>query len=230
MKDKLVDWGQKFKDDVIPKEGEWAGIFDSLGVFAEKIWSEVMTPAIQEILPIMKAWLPSTTDEWADAWLSLWDFGKELWPRLLAKATDIAKEFATFIRDTDWTPLITALNDTIGQLIRDAIASALKTGVISGIGGLLGASKSGYLQMLEDSVTTSPTTDGILPPQLPTESLTPSPGAGMSRDERLQSLQGTSFIFNIANFIGLDEASTRKQLANVIASIDIVELQRRGVR
>jgi len=230
VKDKLTDWGQRFKDEVIPKEGDWAGIFETLGAFAEKIWTEVMAPAIEDIVTVMKAWLPSTTDEWADAWLSLWDFGKELWPRLLAKATDIAKEFAKFIRDTDWSPLITALNDTIGQLIRDAISNALKTGVISGIGGLLGASKSGYVQMLEDSVTTSPTTDGVLPPQLPTESLTPSPGAGTSRDERLQSLQGTSFIFNIANFIGLDDATTRKNLRTALADIDISELQRRGVR
>jgi len=56
-------------------------------------------------------------------------------------------------------------------------------------------------------------------------SITPLSAAGMGAGS-----SGSTVIVNIRNFIGLDEESTKRQLANAVADIDVNELQRRGVR
>ena len=230
VKEKLIGWGDRFKEDVLPQDdAAWAAAWGTLMDFAGKLWDEYFIPALKEILPIIEAWLPQNTQDWADIWTGLWAFAGEMWDTLLGKSGDVATEFATFIKDTNWEPLITALDETIGEAIRGVIKAAWSKAIetlplISGLGSFGGGAALSLQELIEKLKPADPMTEpGVTGAERIATGFIPPQTSGADRSN-------VGVTINIANFIGLDEASTRKQLANVIASIDIVELQRRGVR
>jgi len=238
VKPYLTGWGDKFKALLPQGQKEWEGIWSALFDFLGVLWSDYFKPVITEVLSALSAFLPKDTTEWANLWYGLWAYATVLWGELLKAAGDMGKAFATWVTTTNWNPLIVALRDTVGEAIKNSIVEGIKSGAVSGIAGLFGLlgteTPLGEILGMNPSAYSgtggTPTSSSMgellgIDPSVYSGARNPSTGF----QDRMESIRDTITI-NIGNFIGLDEASTRRALANAISGCDVDELKRRGVR
>ncbi len=101
VKEKIGDWGVKFKDALPKTPEEWDAAWAPLFTFAGTLWDK-FRKEMGDVGTVFGAWLPATSEEWWNIWEGFKSFADTFWENFLGFAGDIASAFTTWVNEINW--------------------------------------------------------------------------------------------------------------------------------